>query len=83
MAWTDGGLEERYVVMRRDWKPPHPGARYIVLNYGCDEHGTRFDPHACDALLRYAECVEDDSPELAADIRDAVETPELGIVQHL
>ena len=77
MSHSTGGLEERYIVVKKDNRPVDPAARYIVLNY----NGT--DPHAVAALRAYADSVEPENPALASDIRSAISDPTNGIRQHL
>lgn len=75
MGHMDGGLEERYIIVRRDGKPMKPDSRYIVLNYATD-------PHAKAALQAYVESVRKDNPELARGIKLALDDPNHGIAQH-
>jgi hypothetical protein len=72
---TSGGFEARFIVRRTDGEPCRATARYIVLDYACD-------PHAWEALDAYAASIEAKNPQMAADLRDALEHPERWPAQH-
>jgi hypothetical protein len=76
MRQDTGGFEERFRVVRTDGKPIDLARRYIVLDYAGS------DPHAIVALRAYADSIEDQNPEMAADIRDALVHPEKYPAQH-
>lgn len=63
-----GGLYGKYRVAKRDGSPVDPEAEYFVLRLDKD-------PHAVNAALAYADSVEDENPQLAADLRSAVGSP--------
>lgn len=73
---TSGGFEDRFRVSRTDGKQIRKDARYIVLDY------SGADPHALIALLVYAGSIESENPQMAADLRAAMATPELWPAQH-
>lgn len=73
---TSGGFEDRFRVTRRDGKPIREGARYIVLDY------SGADPHAVSALRAYADSIEADNPQMAADLRAALANPSEWPAQH-
>lgn len=75
MRQGKGGFEDRFRVTRTDGQAVRPEARYIVLDYAGD-------PHAKRALAAYADSIEGDNPEMAADIRDALVRPEKYPAQH-
>lgn len=72
---TSGGFEPRFIVTRTDGKPCRPEARYIVLDYAGD-------PHARVAISEYARSIEAENPQMAADLRDALDHPERWPAQH-
>ena len=74
--YATGGFTERFCVVRLDGKPTRPESRYIVLDY------SGADPHAIKALQVYADSVESENPEFAADIRKALLDPRNGPAQH-
>lgn len=74
--YSSGGFAERFSVVRLDGKATRPEARYIVLDY------SGADPHAVKALQVYAESVEKENPEFAADLRRALGDPRNGPAQH-
>lgn len=71
-----GGFEDRFCVTRRDGKPAREGARYIVLDY------SGADPAAVTALMAYADCIADDNPQMASDLRSALSNPDEWPAQH-
>ena len=71
-----GGFEDRFRVTRCDGKPIPTGRRYIVSDY------SGADPHAVNALRVYADSIEAENPQMAADIRDALVAPEKWPAQH-
>ena len=78
MSYKEGGWKQKYVIKKieryLDWSDrdggnwcerlvdPDPEAHYFVLRFDTD-------PHARKALETYANSVEVDNPEFAADIR--------------
>ncbi len=74
--YKNGGFEPRFIVRRTDGKPCRPGARYFVIDYAGG------DPHAVEAVLAYALSVENENPQLAADLKDALANPEKYPTQH-
>ena len=72
---STGGFEDRFRVTRTDGKPVRPEARYIVLDYAGD-------PHAQKAIEAYADSIEADNPQMAADLRDALINPGKYPKQH-
>lgn len=74
--YATGGFTERYSVVRLDGEPTRPEARYIVLDY------SGADPHAVKALQVYADSVESENAEFAADLRTALSDPHNGPAQH-
>lgn len=70
-----GGFETRFKVTRTDGKPCRPEARYLVLDYAGD-------PHARIAVAAYADSIEAENPQMAADLRDALANPEAWPAQH-
>lgn len=72
---TTGGFEARFNVTRTDGKPCRTEARYIVLDYASD-------PHAKKAVSAYADSIQDENPQMAADLRDAIVRPEVWPAQH-
>lgn len=75
MRQASGGFEPRFIVKRTDGKPCRPEARYIVLDYSGD-------PHARVAVAEYARGIEAENPQMAADLRGALEHPERWPAQH-
>ncbi|EAQ80573.1 hypothetical protein [Blastopirellula marina] len=75
-GYSKGGFTERYSVVRIDGKPSPSESRYIVLDYSGG------DPHAVKALHVYADSVEQENPEFAADIRRALADPSSAPAQH-
>lgn len=75
MRQNTGGFEARFTVTRTDGKPCRPEARYIVMDYAGD-------PHARVAVAAYAASIEAENPQMAADLRDALECPERWPAQH-
>lgn len=73
---TTGGFEDRFRVTRRDGKPIRAEARYIVLDY------SGADPHAVKALQAYADSIEGENPQMAADLRQAIVNPAAWPSQH-
>ena len=73
---TVGGFEDRFRVTRLDGKPVREGARYIVLDY------SGADPHAVKALQAYADSIEGENPQMAADLRDSIINPASWPAQH-
>lgn len=72
-----GGLEERFLIERKDGKPIPPDRRYsLVLDF------SGADPHAIAAARTYAKSVEGDNPKLAADILAAIDNPATAPAQH-
>jgi hypothetical protein len=76
MREKTGGFEDRFRVTRTDGKPIRAGARYIVLDYAGDEHARK-------ALAAYADSVEGENPAMAADLRDALVSPQKYPAQHV
>jgi hypothetical protein len=72
---TNGGFEARFNVTRTDGKPCRPEARYIVLDFAGDIHAWR-------AIETYAASIQHENPQMAADLRDALEHPERWPAQH-
>jgi hypothetical protein len=66
---TSGGFEDRFTVVRNDGKV-NIEARYLVLDY------SGRDPHAIPAIKAYADSIESDNPQMAANLRDALENPQ-------
>ena len=66
---TSGGFTDRFVVTRKDGKV-NIEARYLVLDY------TGRDPHAIPAIRAYADSIESENPQMAADLRDALANPD-------
>jgi hypothetical protein len=75
MRQNTGGFEDRFRITRTDGKPCRPDARYLVLDYAGD-------PHADAALRAYADSIEGENPQMAADLRDAMENPQKYPAQH-
>ena len=71
-----GGFEDRFRVTRTDGNPIRADRRYIVLDYAGG------DPHALVALTAYANSIEGENPEMAADLRRALTNPEEYPSQH-
>jgi hypothetical protein len=71
-----GGFEDRFRVTRTDGQPINAERRYIVLAYDGS------DPAAHNAINAYAEYIESDNPQLAADFRDALANPTKYPAQH-
>lgn len=71
-----GGFEARFNVARTDGKPIRPDARYIVLDY------SGADPHAIKALQVYADSIESENAQMAADLRNALKNPSDWPAQH-
>ncbi|MDC9825662.1 hypothetical protein PRN20_18160 [Devosia sp. ZB163] len=75
--YKTGGLEPRFVINRADGKAIDPSRRYsLVLDF------SGADPHAIAAANAYADSVEVENPELAADIRAALANPANAPAQH-
>lgn len=75
MRQNTGGFEARFNVTRTDGKACRPEARYLVLDYAGD-------PHAKAAITAYADSIETDNPAMAADLRQALVTPDKFPAQH-
>lgn len=75
-GFTQGGFEERFRVTRVDGKPINAKARYLILDY------SGRDPHARVAISEYARSIETENPQMAADLRDALDHPERWPAQH-
>lgn len=75
--YKTGGLEERFLIERIDGKPIDASRRYsLVLDF------SGADPHAIMAAKAYAESVQSENPNLAADIRLALRHPKSAPAQH-
>lgn len=74
--FATGGYEPRFKVTRTDSKPIDPARRYTVLDF------SGADPHAVKALSVYADSVEAENPQLAADIRRNLADPANAPAQH-
>jgi hypothetical protein len=75
--YITGALEPRFVIERADGAPISPDRRYsLVLDFS----GT--DPHALVAARAYAASVEAENPDLANDIRAALDNPSAAPAQH-
>lgn len=61
--YKNGGLIEKYIITKKDGSPTNPDSDYFVLRLDKD-------PHAQKAILRYAESVRVDNPQLADDIHN-------------
>lgn len=59
--YKNGGLVKKYVITKSDGSPTNPNADYFVLRLDKD-------PHAQKAIMKYAESVRVDNPQLADDI---------------
>ena len=76
MRQGTGGFTARFDVTRTDGQQIDPARRYIVLDYAGS------DPHALIALRAYADSIEADNPQMAADLRDAIVNPTAWPAQH-
>jgi hypothetical protein len=74
--YAEGGLEERFIIVRRDGKPTRPDARYLVLDY------SGADPHAVYALREYAKSVREENPDFARSLLAALDDPGNSPAQH-
>ena len=72
-----GGLESRFQIERLDGKPISSSKRYSMV---LDFSGS--DPHAIVAAAAYADSVENENPQLAAGIREALADPSKAPAQH-
>lgn len=72
---SEGGFEARFIVRRADGKPCRPEARYLVLDYAGDQHARA-------AIAVYALSIANENPQMASDLRDALEHPEEWPAQH-
>ena len=59
--YKNGGCEKKYIISKTSGKPTDPNADYFVLRLDKD-------PHAIKALVAYANSVQEDNVELAADL---------------
>jgi len=59
--YKQGGYVKKYIISKTDGTPTDPKADYFVLRLDKD-------PHAQKAILKYAESVRKDNPQLADDI---------------
>jgi hypothetical protein len=75
IRYATGGFEDRFRVTRTDGKPVRPEARYLVLDYAND-------PHARAAVAAYADSIETENAQMAADLRDALVNPADWPAQH-
>lgn len=73
---SEGGFEPRFIIERADGQPIDPARRYVVLDY------SGADPHAQIALAAYAQSINHENPQLAADLWDAIRHPEKYPAQH-
>jgi len=58
-------LQSKYIVAKTNGDPVDPEAEYLVLRLDTD-------PHARTAALAWADAIESEAPNLAADIRQRV-----------
>jgi hypothetical protein len=75
--YSTGGLEPRYTIERVDGRPIPSERRFPLV---LDIAGS--DPHALAAFRAYADSVEADNPQLAADIRRGLADPLSVPAQH-
>ena len=59
------GLYSKYIVSKRDGAAIDPNAKYFVLRYDTDAA-------ALSALYAYADCIEDENPQLYLDLQVAL-----------
>jgi hypothetical protein len=76
-GYKEGGLEPRFVIERADGKPIPANRRYSLV---LDISGA--DPHARIAVLVYAGLVREDNPQLADDLKAALDDPQNAPPQH-
>lgn len=75
--YSQGPLEERFVIERVDGAPIAPDRRYsMVLDF------SGADPHAVAAARAYADSVQAENPVLADGIRAALADPANAPKQH-
>lgn len=75
--FSEGSLEERFLIERTDGRPIAASRRYsLVLDF------SGADPHALVAAEAYAASVESQNPALAAGIRAAIADPTSAPAQH-
>lgn len=70
-GYKQGGLEERFKIVRADGKPIPETRRYCLV---LDFSGS--DPHAIFAARAYADSVREENPQLSKDIVEALANPE-------
>ena len=64
------GLKLKYVMTKADGRPVDPNGMYFVLKLNSDDPA---HAHACqEAVLVYANLIEEHIPELARDLRTSV-----------
>lgn len=63
------GLFGKYIISKADGSDVDSNARCFVLRYDTD-------PHAKEAVHAYADSIQNDNPELAQDLWDALEEVE-------
>lgn len=60
-GYLQGGLRQKYIIAKTSGREVDPKADYFVLRLDKD-------PHAINAILRYAHSIRDDNPEFALDL---------------
>ncbi len=60
-GYLHGGWKLKYIIAKTSGRPIDPKADYFVLRLDKD-------PHALNAILRYAYSIRGDNPELALDL---------------
>ena len=63
--YKNGGLDNKYIITKKDGRPTDPNAVYFVLRLDKD-------PHALNAINTYLNSVRKDNPELARDLCSVV-----------
>lgn len=60
-GYLNGGLRKKYIIKKTSGREVDPKADYFVMRLDKD-------PHAVNAILRYAYSVRKDNPEFALDL---------------
>ena len=64
--YKNGGLDNKYIITKKDGRPTDPNAVYFALRLDKD-------PHALNAIESYIDSVVEDNMALAFDLRKLVE----------
>jgi hypothetical protein len=63
------GWYEKYIIEKTDGAPVDPNADYFVLRLDTDKNARQ-------AILKYAECIKEENPKLAENLKNRVDVYE-------